>query len=114
MILRFGSLLFLAFAATVKAAPSALRVDAIEIGMGMGMGIGIGVVEERFEKTEQVVLGGLDFVPESERTDKGWIDPRINGGRMLDVRVLSAANEMKANGVMVVRCSSRPVTSASR
>lgn len=93
MILRFGSLLFLAFAATVKAAPSALRVDAIEIGMGMG--IGIGVVEERFEKTEQVVLGGLDSVPESERTDKGWIDPRINGGRMLDVRVLSAANEMK-------------------
>lgn len=112
MILRFGSLLFLAFAAIVKAAPSALRVDAIEIGMGMGMGIG--VVEERFEKTEQVVLGGLDFVPESERTDKGWIDPRINGGRMLDVRVLPAANEMKANGVMVVRCSSRPVTSVSR
>lgn len=110
MILRFGSLLFLAFVATVKAAPSALRVDAIEIGMGMGMG----VVDEGFEKTEQVVLGGLDFVPESERTDKGWINPRINGGRMLDVRVLSAANEMKANGVMVVRCSSRPVISASR
>lgn len=110
MILRFGSLLFLAFVATVNAAPSALRVDAIEIGMGMGMG----VVDEGFEKTEQVVLGGLDTVPESERTDKGWIDPRINGGRMLDVRVLPAANEMKANGVMVVRCSSRPVISASR
>lgn len=87
MILRFGSLLFLAFVATVNAAPSALRVDAIEIGMGMGMGMG--VVDEGFEKTEQVVLGGLESVPESERTDKGWIDPRINGGRMLDVRIPS-------------------------
>lgn len=114
MILGFGSLglLYLAFVATVKAAPSALEAGVT--GAGVGMGIGIGVANERFEKTEQVVLGGLDSVPESERTAKGWIDPRINGGRMLDVRVLSVANEMKANGVMVVRCSSRPVTSASR
>lgn len=98
MILGFGSLglLYLAFVATVNAAPSALEADVT--GAGVGMGIGIGVANERFEKTEQVVLGGLDTVPESERTDKGWIDPRINGGRMLDVRVLSAANEMKANG----------------
>lgn len=85
MILGFGSLglLYLAFVATVNAAPLALEVDAI--------GIGIGAVDERLEKAEQVVLGGLDVdsAPESESTDKGWIDPRINGGRMLDVRIPS-------------------------